>query len=75
VELAAWTWAIDAAASGVRVEPGERGLEGGAEVGLDHLPHDRERLGLDLVAAELELLDQLGREQPLAGGDDLAELM
>ena len=30
--------------------------------------------GVDLVPAELELLDQLGREQPLAGGDDLAEL-
>ncbi len=56
------------------VEPGEGGLEGGAEVGLDHLPHDRERLGRDLVAAALELLDQLGREEALAGGDDLAEL-
>ena len=47
---------------------------GRAEVVLDHLAHGVERLGRDLIAALLELGDQLGREQPLAAGDDLAEL-
>ena len=71
---AAWTWAIDAAASGVSVERLEDVLERPSEVGLDGAAHVVERLGRHLVAAALELLDQLGREEALAGGDDLAEL-
>jgi hypothetical protein len=35
---------------------------------------DVERLGGHLVAAELELADELGGEQALAARDDLAEL-
>ena len=72
--VAAWTWAIDAAASGALSNDGEDVLQRDAEVFLDHLADDFERLGGHLIAALLELLDQLGREQPLAAGDDLAEL-
>ena len=71
---AAWTWAIDAAAIARPVERGEHLLERPSELALDGGPHDVERLGRHLVAAALELLDQLGREQALAGRDDLAEL-
>src|SRR5262249_8082748 len=45
-----------------------------AEIFLDDAPHDGERLSRNLVAAALELVDQLGRKQSLARGDDLAEL-
>ena len=53
--VAAWTWAIEAAASGVAVEPREHVLEPGAEVLLDGEAHLVERLGGHLVAALLEL--------------------
>ena len=56
------------------VDPLEHVGERTAEVLLDRAAHGVERLGLHLVAALLELADELGREQPLAGGDDLAEL-
>ena len=46
----------------------------GAEILLDGGPHVVEGLGRHLVAALLELLDQLLGEEALAGGDDLAEL-
>ena len=59
---------------GLAVEPLERGLDGPAELGLDDSSDRRERLGRHLVAAQLELPDQLLREQPLAGRDDLPEL-
>ncbi len=72
--VAAWTWAIEAAASGCLVEPREHVVEAGAEVLLDGEAHLVERLGGHLVAALLELSDEFGGEQALAGGDDLAEL-
>jgi hypothetical protein len=56
------------------VERRECPIEGTAQVFLDDAPHDRERLRRDLVAAALELVDQLGREQPLPGRHDLPEL-
>ena len=73
-ERAAWTWAIEAAASGAFVELLEDVVEAAAEVLLDGQAHDVERLGRHLVAALLELVDELGREQPLARRDDLPEL-
>ena len=45
-----------------------------SEVGLDGPADVVERLGGHLVAAALELLDQLAGEDALAGGDDLPEL-
>ena len=56
------------------LEVTEHVLEPGAEILLDRDADDVERLGLHLVAALLELGDELGGEQPVAGGDDLAEL-
>ena len=56
------------------VERGEQVLDPAAEVGLDHRADGVERLGRHLVAAQLELADQLLGEQALAAGDDLAEL-
>ena len=56
------------------VERLEHVLEARPEILLDGSPHVVERLGGHLVAALLELVDQLGREQPFAGRDDLAEL-
>ena len=59
---------------GPGLDDGEHRLERAAQVllddGADHLP----RLGGDLVAAALELPHELLGEEPLAGGDDLAEL-
>ena len=52
----------------------EHVLERNAEVVLDGTSHVGERLGWNLVAAALELVDQLGREEALTGGDDLTEL-
>ena len=60
------TWAIDAAASGLAVEAREDGLERAAEVRLDDLPDVAERLGRHLVAALLELVDELVGEEALA---------
>ena len=59
---------------GRAVERREHVLQRPAELGLDRSADHIERLGGDLVAAALELLDELGGEQALAGGDDLAEL-
>ena len=56
------------------IEDGEDALERHAEVFLDHLADRIERFGGHLVAALLELLDELRREQPFAAGDDLAKL-
>jgi hypothetical protein len=56
------------------VDPLEHLVQWTPEVLLDRGPHGVERLRLDLVAALLELRDQLIGEQALAGGDDLAEL-
>ena len=52
----------------------EHGLQRLAELGLDGAAHDVERLGRHLIAAALELLDELGREEALTRRDDLAEL-
>ena len=71
---AACTWAIDAAASGVRSNHSKMASRVAPRSALHDRAHVVERLGRHLVAAELELVDQLLREQPLAGGDDLAEL-
>ena len=56
------------------VEALEHLLERPTEVLLDHAAHDAERLRRHLVAAALELGDQLLGEDALAGADDLAEL-
>jgi hypothetical protein len=45
-----------------------------AEVLLDDATDHGERLGRNLVAAALELVDELGRKQPLPRRHDLAEL-
>ena len=55
------------------VEMFEHFLQWAPELGFDHLAHGLERLGRDLVAEQSELTDQLGREDPFAGGEDLAE--
>ncbi len=72
--VAACTWAIDAAASGARSKSANTDSSGRAQLGLDHGAHGRPRLGRHLVAALLELADQLLGEEPFAAGDDLAEL-
>ena len=72
--VAACTWAIEAAASGVVSNVANTSSRRRAEVGLDHQAHRVERLGGHLVAAQLELGDQLLGEQALAAGDDLPEL-
>ena len=51
----------------------EHVLEAGAEVLFHGEPNGVEGLGLHLVAALLELRHQFGREQAVAGGDDLTE--
>src|SRR5262249_3171935 len=56
------------------VEPGEGALERRTEIFLDDPPDEPEGLRRDLVAAPLELVDQLGREEALARRHDLAEL-
>ena len=56
------------------VDPLEHLVQRTPEILLDRRPHRLERFGLHLVAALLELRDQLAGEQPFAGGDDLAEL-
>ena len=71
---AAWTCAIDAAAIGSVGELGEHVVERAAELALDDLAHLGERLGRDLVAELLELVDELVGEQALERRDDLAEL-
>ena len=59
---------------GLGRELAEHLLEGAAEIGLDALAHGCEGLSRDPVAQQLELADELGREDPLARGEDLAEL-
>ena len=71
--VAAWTWAIEAAASGLRSTQ-RNVVQRAAEVLLDHLAHDVKRLGRHLVAAQLELVHELGGEDALARGDDLPQL-
>ena len=56
------------------VEALEHVVERAAEVELDDPAHDVERLGRHTVAEQLELGDELRREQALAARDDLAEL-
>ena len=56
------------------VELGEQLLDRTAELDLDDGTHILERLGRDLVAEQLELVDELVGEEALAAGDDLAEL-
>ena len=56
------------------VDPAERLVQREAQILLDDLAHDAERFGRDLVAAELELVHQLGGEDALARGDDLPQL-
>ena len=56
------------------VDPPEDVFERAPEVVLEDLAHHPERLGRHPVAAELELVDQLGGEDALARADDLAEL-
>ena len=72
--VARWTWAIDAAARGSGWKRCEHVLQRPAEVVLHHPPHDGERLRRDLVAAPLELRDELLGEDPLPGADDLPQL-
>ena len=69
---AAWTWAIDAAASGTGSNEENSSPDGRAEVLLDDAAHDGEGLGRHLVAAQAELGHELLGEEPLARGEDLA---
>ena len=55
-------------------ELGEDILETGAEIGFDCGANHLERLSGHLVAALLELVDELNREEPLTRGDDLRQL-
>ena len=55
-------------------EGGENGFERRSEVGLDDSANEVERLGRHLVTAGDEFLHQLGGEDALAAGDDLAQL-
>ena len=56
------------------VESLEHVVERAAEIELHDPAHDVERLGRHAVAEQLELGDELRREEALAAGDDLAEL-
>jgi hypothetical protein len=56
------------------VELGEGVLERPAQLFLEHGADDLVRFGRHAVAALLELVDELVREDALAGGDDLSEL-
>lgn len=58
---------------GNRIERCEDVVEGSAELALDEDLDCFVGFGGHPVPAQLELLDQLAREQALAGGDDLAE--
>ncbi len=59
---------------GSDIEGLEHLAERSPEIGLDGRPDDVERLRRHLVAAALELVDELGWEQALTRRDDLAEL-
>ena len=72
--VAACTWAIDAAASGSRSNAANTSSSGAPRSASTTRAHDVEGLGRHLVAALLELVDQLLGEEALARGDDLAEL-
>ena len=72
--VAACTWAIEAAASGVRSNEAKTSSSAAPRSASTTARTVVERLGRHLVAAQLELADQLLGEQPLAAGDDLAEL-
>ncbi len=56
------------------VERGEDIFEWHAEIGLDHGADGLERLGWNLIPAQFELPDELGREQAFTAGDDLTKL-
>ncbi len=56
------------------LDRGEGRGDGAAQLLDEHPLDDRPRLGRDLVAAPLELGDELGREDPVPRGDDLAQL-
>ena len=72
--VAAWTWAIDAAASGSGSKRSKTASSGRPRSSSTTARTHRERLGRHLVAAALELGHQLLGEDALAGRDDLAEL-
>ena len=55
------------------IEPREHVVETAAQVGLNHGTNIVEGLGRYLIATQLELGHELGREQAFATGDDLAE--
>ena len=55
-------------------EGGKDGFEGRSEVGLDDSTNEVKRLSRHLVATGDEFLHQLGGEDALAAGDDLAQL-
>ena len=59
---------------GLFVELDEQALEALPEIFGHDVLYDREWFWWDLVAAFAELFDELGREEPIAAGDDLAEL-
>ena len=72
--VAACTCAIDAAARHCASKRAKTRLERAAEVLLDDAANGVERFRRHLVAAGLELVDQLVGKQTAARGDDLAEL-
>ena len=61
---AACTWAIDAAAIGMRSKRSNTVVERAAELLLDHRAHEVEGLGRHAVAQLLELGDELGGNRP-----------
>ena len=72
--VAACTCAIEAAAIGIALEAREDRLDGDTEVGFDDPAHVFERLRRHPVAQELELGDELLREEAFSRRDDLTHL-
>ena len=68
------TWAIEAAAIGALSNSAKISSSGRPRSASTIAAHVGERLRRDPVAQQLELADELGREDPLARGEDLAEL-
>ena len=72
--VAACTWAMEAAASGVCSTEAKTVESGPPSSSVRTRSTTGHGSGGDLVAAPLELGDQLGREDAVARGDDLAQL-
>jgi len=72
--VAAWTWAIDAEAMGIRSKDWKTSARGRPRSSSTVLRTSEKARGARGRAAA-ELVDQLVGEDPLSRGDDLASLM